>query len=293
MKKLVVSESELTKLIQKAVENKLNEQFESEFSVEPNVSKTPRETELEDVFGKYSGEVPADVIRYMRKNPKLVISRLLDIYGLKMVDYMIKSVDTKMDVEDLNEGSADENHDGVISPDELHKHFDLDGDGVVTMADYAAHVDFHCENPDLLQDARESEEYISKMEQDRGPFVQFFSPSEVMMEQDFDYNKEPFDDEEEDDEEEVIKYPVDDFEFELSDSDMMDIYDHKGPTRRFRGSIYIDDLVPETDDREYDREVAKKMMEFYRKQIKNKESYVGGVGFKQRSLMEPYDNMDF
>jgi len=281
MKKLVVSESELTKLIQKAVENKLNEQFESEFSVEPNVSKTPRETELEDVFGKYSGEVPADVIRYMRKNPKLVISRLLDIYGPKMVDYMIKNVDTKMDIEDLNEGSADENHDGVISPDELHKHFDLDGDGVVTMADYAAHVDFHCENPDLLQDARESEEYISKMEQDRGPFVQFFSPSEVMMEQ------------EEDEEEMVNKYPVKDFDFELTDSDMMDIYDHKGPTRRFRGSIYIDDLVPETDDREYDREVAKKMMDFYRKQIKNQESYVGGVGFKQRSLMEPYDNMDF
>ena len=281
MKKLVVSESELTKLIQKAVENKLNEQFESEFSVEPNVSKTPRETELEDVFGKYSGEVPADVIRYMRKNPKLVISRLLDIYGPKMVDYMIKNVDTKMDIEDLNEGSADENHDGVISPDELHKHFDLDGDGVVTMADYAAHVDFHCENPDLLQDARESEEYISKMEQDRGPFVQFFSPSEVMMEQ------------EEGEEEMVNKYPVKDFDFELTDSDMMDIYDHKGPTRRFRGSIYIDDLVPETDDREYDREVAKKMMDFYRKQIKNQESYVGGVGFKQRSLMEPYDNMDF
>jgi hypothetical protein len=75
---------------------------------------------------------------------------------------------------------------------------------------------------------------------------------------------------------------------------MMDIYDYKGPTRRFRGSIYIDDLVPETDDREYDREVAKKMMEFYRKQIKNQESYVGGVGFKNRgNLIEPFDNMDF
>jgi hypothetical protein len=98
---------------------------------------------------------------------------------------------------------------------------------------------------------------------------------------------------EEGEEEMVNKYPVKDFDFELTDSDMMDIYDHKGPTRRFRGSIYIDDLVPETDDREYDREVAMKMMDFYRKQIKNQESYVGGVGFKQRSLMEPYDNMDF
>jgi hypothetical protein len=283
MKKLVISESELTKLIQKAVETKLNEDIESEFSVEPNVPKTPTEDRLEDVFGKYSGEVPADVVRYMRKNPKLIITRLLDIYGQKMVNYMVDSLSSQIedDVENLAEGSADENNDGVISPDELYRHFDLDGDGVVTMADYAAHVDFHCENPDLLQGARESEEYISKMEQDRGPFVQFFSPSEVMMEQ------------EEGEEEMVNKYPVKDFDFELTDSDMMDIYDHKGPTRRFRGSIYIDDLVPETDDREYDREVAKKMMEFYRKQIKNQESYVGGVGFKQRSLMEPYDNMDF
>jgi len=283
MKKLVISESELTKLIQKAVETKLNEDIESEFSVEPNVPKTPTEDRLEDVFGKYSGEVPADVVRYMGKNPKLIITRLLDIYGQKMVNYMVDSLSSQIedDVENLAEGSADENNDGVISPDELYRHFDLDGDGVVTMADYAAHVDFHCENPDLLQGARESEEYISKMEQDRGPFVQFFSPSEVMMEQ------------EEGEEEMVNKYPVKDFDFELTDSDMMDIYDHKGPTRRFRGSIYIDDLVPETDDREYDREVAKKMMEFYRKQIKNQESYVGGVGFKQRSLMEPYDNMDF
>jgi hypothetical protein len=31
----------------------------------------------------------------------------------------------------------------------------------------------------------------------------------------------------------------------------------------------------------------------YRSQIKNRETYVGGVGFKQRSLLDPYDNMDF
>ncbi len=52
-------------------------------------------------------------------------------------------------------------------------------------------------------------------------------------------------------------------------------------------------MVPETDDKEYDRAVAKKMLEFYRSQIKNRETYVGGVGFKQRSLLDPYDNMDF
>jgi len=229
----------------------------------------------------------------------------LDIYGEKMVNYMVDKLSSEVEgdemiVDDIMEGgSPDTNNDGMISPEELYQHFDLDKDGVVTMEDYAAHVDFHCENPELLQPYRESEEYIEKMDLDREPFVKFFSVSpdldvvmEQLKEQGFEYNDEPFDDEEED-EEEVIKYPVDDFNFELSDSDMMDIYDHKGPTRRFRGSIYIDDLVPETDDKEYDREVAKKMMEYYRKQIRNKESYVGGVGFKQRSLIEPYDNMDF
>ena len=79
----------------------------------------------------------------------------------------------------------------------------------------------------------------------------------------------------------------------MDESDINDIYDHKGPLRRFRVSIYIDDMVPETDDKEYDRAVAKKMLEFYRSQIKNRETYVGGVGFKQRSLLDPYDNMDF
>jgi len=302
MKKFVISESQLTKLIQKSVTKKLNEQ---ELSVNSDVPMTSREKELEGVFGKYSGEVPADVVRYMRKNPKLIITRMLDIYGEKMVNYMVDKLSSEVEgdemiVDDIMEGgSPDTNNDGMISPEELYQHFDLDKDGVVTMEDYAAHVDFHCENPELLQPYRESEEYIEKMDLDREPFVKFFSVSpdldvvmEQLKEQGFEYNDEPFDDEEED-EEEVIKYPVDDFNFELSDSDMMDIYDHKGPTRRFRGSIYIDDLVPETDDKEYDREVAKKMMEYYRKQIRNKESYVGGVGFKQRSLIEPYDNMDF
>lgn len=217
MKKIVISEYSLTKLIQKTIGNKLNEQFESEFSVEPNIGKTPRESELEDVFGKYGGEIPADVIRYMRKNPKLVIQRLFDIYGEKLMDYIPYSKDKIKDVE---------------------------------MDDVTGFED--------------TKDALSIREQ------------------------------EEDNDDEFIKFPVDEFDFELTDSDMMDIYDYKGPTRRFRGSIYIDDLVPETDDREYDREVAKKMMEFYRKQIKNQESYVGGVGFKNRgNLIEPFDNMDF
>jgi len=285
MKKLIIPESELTNIIQKAVEKKLIEQ---DFTIEPKISKTPRESELENVFGKYSGEIPADIVRYMRKNPKIVINRLLDIYGPKMLEYMTDMV-IDDETEPINEDSADENKDGTISPDELYRHFDLDKDGVVTMEDYAAHVDFHCENPELLQPYRETEEYISKMDDERQPFVDFFMSDNLVSEQIND--DEDYDDE--DESEEFIKYPVDDFDFNMDYSDINDIYDHKGPLRRFRGSIYVDDMVPETDDKEYDRAVAKKMLEFYRGQIKNQETYVGGVGFKQRSLLDPYDNMDF
>ena len=204
MKKLVIPETQLTKIIQKAVEKKLNEQ---NFNIEPNVSKTNREVELEKVFGKYSGEVPADVVRYMRKNPKLIITRLLDIYGVKMIEYMVNDLKSELE-----------------PSDDINEEFP----------------------PNSNEDTEESN-----------------------------------------------KYPVEDIEFDMDQSNMDDIFNHKGDLRRFRGSIYIDDMVPETDDKEYDREVAKKMMEYYRKQIKNMETYVGGVGFRQKSLLDPYDNMDF
>ena len=201
---------------------------------------------------------------------------------------IIQKVVTKK-LSNLNEGSADINQDGVISPEELYEHFDLDGDGVVTMADYAAHVDFHCENPELLQKERETEDYISKMEQDREPFVAFFGVDGMapMMEQEED------DYDEEDMDEEPNKYPVEDAMFDLDDSDVADIMSTDGPTRRFRGSIYIDELIPETDDVNYDRKLAIKVLENYAKKLPTREYYIGGVGFKQRSLIEPYDNMDF
>jgi hypothetical protein len=82
-------------------------------------------------------------------------------------------------------------------------------------------------------------------------------------------------------------------DFELNDSDIDEIYDNKGPNRRFRGSIYIDGIVPETDDKEYDRKLAIKILENFASKLPTKEYYIGGVGFKQRSLTEPYDNMDF
>jgi len=200
----------------------------------------------------------------------------------QLTDLIQKVVKQKLG--QINEGSADINQDGIISPEELYQHFDLDGDGVVTMADYAAHVDFHCENPELLQPSRESDEYVMKMDQDREPFMAFFNVDDIapMMEQ-----------EEEDMDEQPGKYPVEDVMFDLDDSDVADIMSADGPMRRFRGSIYVDGMIPETDDVEYDRKLAIKVLENYAKKLPTAEVYVGGAGFKQKSLIEPYDNMDF
>ena len=98
-------------------------------------------------------------------------------------------------------------------------------------------------------------------------------------------------DEEDDDPNTVATFPVDDPYFELSDSDMVDIDTYNGPKRRFRGSIYIDAMVPESDDIDYDRKVAKEILDYYRKKLKV-ESYVGGVGFRTANRLDPFD-MDF
>lgn len=216
MKKFTITESELTNIIQKSVLKKLQEQ---EFSVEPDVPMTKREKELENLFGSYGGEIPADVLRYMRKNPKLIMQRLFDIYGEKLMDYMPYPED---EIEDAEVGDI--------------PGFEGTKDALASLS------------------IREQEE---EMEDDSH------------------------------------KYPVDDVMFELDDSDVDEIMSESGPKRRFRGSIYVDGVVPETDDREYDRKLAIKILENYAKKLPTAESYVGGAGFKQKSLIDPYDNMDF
>jgi hypothetical protein len=85
MKKVTLSEGDLKNLISKSLKKTLSE---SDFSVEPDVPQTKRETGLKNVFGSYSSEIPNDVVRYMRKNPKLIIKRLMELYGEKFFDYV-------------------------------------------------------------------------------------------------------------------------------------------------------------------------------------------------------------
>ena len=150
MKKIILTESDITKIIQKSIEKQLNE---DKFSVEPDVPRQPRERDIDNLFGKYTYHVPDDVIRYMRKNPALIIKRLVDIYGedkvRQYIDVTVKpnEMEKRLDIpslrDELGEGSADTNDDGEISKKELHKHFDLDGDGKVTPDEYNDHIDFH------------------------------------------------------------------------------------------------------------------------------------------------------
>jgi len=99
-----------------------------------------------------------------------------------------------------------------------------------------------------------------------------------------DYDEE---DEERDYVVEKIKEVVDgDGEFEESDID--DIFSYEGDIRQFRGSIYIDGVVPETEDKEFDRKAALKVMEFFAKKT-DANQYVGGVGFKRRDITNPFD----
>lgn len=104
--------------------------------------------------------------------------------------------------------------------------------------------------------------------------------SEAPMDDMEDENDDPFS---------VGKFDVDNIDFELSDSDMTDLDYYKGPMRKFRASIYIDGMVPMTDNVEYDRKLAKAVVDYYRKEMSNAESYIGGIGFKTKDITKPFD----
>ena len=90
MKKVKIYESEIKRVIRrKLMENILNEDHEMRDTYSRSkYRQSPREKEIEGVFGEYSEEIPPSVLRYMRKNPEKIIKRLYDIYGQQMFDYI-------------------------------------------------------------------------------------------------------------------------------------------------------------------------------------------------------------
>ena len=217
MKKIVISENELKNIIRNSIGQNLSEQG---FTVEPNIPEIPRETGIKDVFGRYSSEIPNDIVRYMRKNPQLIIKRLIELYGDKFFEY-VGNVSSDMRSE---EGPLDEQ--------------------------------FNFTNePDYDDEDEEEEDYAGSQMRD--------------------YMN-------------VVGRPINNDE-DFDDSMETEIEYYRGPMRNFRASIYIDGSVPETDNKELDRKVAKKMVEYLSKRLKY-ENYVGGVGFRNRgNLSNPYD----
>jgi hypothetical protein len=83
-----------------------------------------------------------------------------DIYEL-MRQEVVKAANYKTD-EHGDDCGPDEDHDGKISPEELHRHFDHDSDGTVTMQDYARHIALHQAHPEWL--AQEMAELVAQYE---------------------------------------------------------------------------------------------------------------------------------
>ena len=68
----------------------------------------------------------------------------------------MKSLKDFLQKEITEEGSPDENGDGVLSPAELHHHLDIQKRGTVDLGDYAAHIMFHAHHPEYLAHVAEN-----------------------------------------------------------------------------------------------------------------------------------------
>jgi hypothetical protein len=84
---------------------------------------------------------------------------------MDILDEMRRVVEKMADYKENSKGEdcgPDEDHDGKISPEELHQHFDHDSDGTVTMQDYARHIALHQAHPEWL--AQEMAELVAQYE---------------------------------------------------------------------------------------------------------------------------------
>lgn len=81
-KKIRIYESE----IKRATRRKLMERYvDEDYEMKDTYSKrdfkpTPKERDVEGVFGKYSDDIDPAVIRYMRKNPDHILKRMSKLY---------------------------------------------------------------------------------------------------------------------------------------------------------------------------------------------------------------------
>ena len=137
-KKVKIYESEIKRAVRRGIMENLFEQHEMKDTYSKSkYRQSPKEAEIEGVFGQYGEEIPPAVLRYMRKNPKRIIERLYDVYGQQMFDYISQNLSTPdMDIEVADEVVVDE---GVIQDKdaaqalEIEKGLPKDSDTTITV----------------------------------------------------------------------------------------------------------------------------------------------------------------
>jgi hypothetical protein len=106
MKKKVVryTESDIERLVERILNEDLprreRERHATQFA-KAAFDPYDREREIMDAFGPYRDDVPANVISYLRKNPRRFLQKLTNAYGIdKMLDfigYEVPMVDEPME----------------------------------------------------------------------------------------------------------------------------------------------------------------------------------------------------
>ena len=72
--KIKLSEDQVARI----VTNQVNES--EDYSVDKERKTSPTEKSIRDVFGSYGVHLTNDLIRYIRKNPSLIVKRLKELY---------------------------------------------------------------------------------------------------------------------------------------------------------------------------------------------------------------------
>ena len=72
--KIKLSEDQVARI----VTNQVNES--EDFSTDKERKTSPTEKSIRDVFGSYGVHLTNDLIRYIRKNPSLIVKRLKELY---------------------------------------------------------------------------------------------------------------------------------------------------------------------------------------------------------------------
>jgi len=74
--KVKLSEEQITRLMNHQIN-------ETDYTSDPERGTEPKEEEIKKIFGKYAQHIPNDVIRYIRKNPTLIVKRIKELYPEK------------------------------------------------------------------------------------------------------------------------------------------------------------------------------------------------------------------